>query len=236
MFSAAMCGRRFHRPQATGLNARRDGLKKLIAEEWEYELRESPLTATFFGDYRHNDKLDDFSIAETLRQDKAERDFLRRLEAIDATGFPEQEQLNKSLSRAQIASGNRRHGAQELRDAAGSIQRRATKSGAVSGFDSNGQHRRISTIIWRGFIRFPAPSTRRSKRARRRKRQADASEVRAGRSGGSSATKLPPPRAMQTPLRRRSGNLPLRRSRPRTRSGSATRSWQQSIPKFGPRT
>jgi uncharacterized protein (DUF885 family) len=83
--------------QATGLNARRDGLKKLIAEEWEYELRESPLTATFFGDYRYNDKLDDFSIAETLRQEKAERDFLRRLEAIDATGFPEQEQLNKSL-------------------------------------------------------------------------------------------------------------------------------------------
>jgi uncharacterized protein (DUF885 family) len=83
--------------QALGLNARRDGLKKLIAEEWEYELRESPLAATFFGDYRYNDKLDDFSVAETLRQEKAERDFLRRLETIDTTGFPEQEQLNKTL-------------------------------------------------------------------------------------------------------------------------------------------
>ena len=79
------------------LDARRDALKKLIAEEWEFELRESPLTATFFGDYRYNDKLDDFSIAATLRQDKAEREFLARLEAIDTTGFPEQEQLNKAL-------------------------------------------------------------------------------------------------------------------------------------------
>jgi uncharacterized protein (DUF885 family) len=83
--------------QALGLDARRDALKKLIAEEWEYELRESPLTATFFGNYRYNDKLDDFSIAETLRQDKAARDFLARLEAIDTSGFPEQEQLNKTL-------------------------------------------------------------------------------------------------------------------------------------------
>jgi uncharacterized protein (DUF885 family) len=83
--------------QALSLDARRDALKKLIAEEWEYELHESPLTATFFGDYRYNDKLDDFSVAETLRQDKAARDFLARLEAIDATGFPEQEQLNKTL-------------------------------------------------------------------------------------------------------------------------------------------
>jgi uncharacterized protein (DUF885 family) len=83
--------------QAVGLNARREGLKKLIAEEWEYELRESPLAATFFGDYRYNDKLDDFSVAETLRQEKAERDFLTRLEAIDTTGLPEQEQLNETL-------------------------------------------------------------------------------------------------------------------------------------------
>ncbi len=79
------------------LDARQDALKKLIAEEWEFELRESPLTATFFGDYRYNDKLDDFSVAETLRQDKAERDFLARIETIDTTGFPEQEQLNKAL-------------------------------------------------------------------------------------------------------------------------------------------
>ena len=79
------------------LDARREALKKLIAEEWEHELRESPLAATFYGDYRYNDRIDDLSIAETLRQDKAAHDFLARLEAIDTTGFPEQEQLNKTL-------------------------------------------------------------------------------------------------------------------------------------------
>ena len=79
------------------LDERREALKKLIAEEWEYELHESPLTATVFGDYRYNDKVDDFSLAEVMRQDKASRDFLTRLDAIDTAGFPEQEQLNKTL-------------------------------------------------------------------------------------------------------------------------------------------
>ena len=85
------------RPATASLDARRDALKKVIAEEWEYELRQSPLAATFYGDYRFNSKLDDFSIAATLRQEKAQRKFLARLAAIDTTGFPEQEQLNKTL-------------------------------------------------------------------------------------------------------------------------------------------
>ena len=85
------------RPAVSGVDARRDALKKLLADEWEYELRESPMAATFYGDYRYNDKLDDFSAAATLRQQQAMRGFLARLDAIDATGFPEQEQLNKSL-------------------------------------------------------------------------------------------------------------------------------------------
>jgi uncharacterized protein (DUF885 family) len=88
-----------------GVDARRDGLKKLVAEEWEYEMRESPLTATFFGDYRYNDKLDDFSVAAVLRQDKASRDFLARLDKIDTSGFPEQEQLNKALLARKLRQG-----------------------------------------------------------------------------------------------------------------------------------
>ena len=79
------------------LEARRDALKKLIAEEWEFELRESPMSATYFGDNRFNDQIDDLSIAETLRQDKAARAYLSRLQAIDTSNFPEQEQLNKTL-------------------------------------------------------------------------------------------------------------------------------------------
>jgi uncharacterized protein (DUF885 family) len=81
----------------SSLDARRESLKKLIVEEWDFEMRESPLEATDFGDYRYNDKIDDMSIAAVLRQDKSYRDYLARLEAIDTSGFPEQEQLNKAL-------------------------------------------------------------------------------------------------------------------------------------------
>jgi uncharacterized protein (DUF885 family) len=89
----------------SSLDARRDALKKLLAEEWEFELHESPMAATYYGDNRFDDKIDDLSIAETLRQDKAERDFLARLEAIDSTDFPEQEQLNKALLARKIRQG-----------------------------------------------------------------------------------------------------------------------------------
>jgi uncharacterized protein (DUF885 family) len=89
----------------SSLDARRGALKKLTAEEWEFELRESPLTATSYGDYRYNDTIDNVSIAETLYQDKIEREFLGRLNAIDTTGFPEQEQLNKVLLARKIRQG-----------------------------------------------------------------------------------------------------------------------------------
>lgn len=83
--------------RTAGIDARRQKLKDLIAEEWEYEMRESPLSATEYGDYRYNDKLDDFSAAEQLRFGATLKRFLARLRAIDTTGFPEQEQLNKTL-------------------------------------------------------------------------------------------------------------------------------------------
>ena len=58
-----------------------------------------------FGDYRYNDQLDDLSVAEVLRQDKVSRDFLARLDAIDVSGFPEQEQLNKALLERKLRQG-----------------------------------------------------------------------------------------------------------------------------------
>lgn len=81
----------------SGVDARRQMLKDLIAEEWEFEMRESPLSATTYGDYRYNDKIDDISAAEQLRVERQLKSFLARLDAIDTSGFPEQEQLNKAL-------------------------------------------------------------------------------------------------------------------------------------------
>src|SRR5450432_3613361 len=57
-----------HAQTPTSLEPRRQALKQLLAEEWEYEMRESPETATVYGDYRFNDKLSDISLAHIEQQ------------------------------------------------------------------------------------------------------------------------------------------------------------------------
>ena len=79
------------------LTARRDELKRLLNDEWEHTLRTSPELATNVGDDRYNDRLSDFSdkaIAEDLEHT---RQALKKFEALDVTGFPEQESLNDAL-------------------------------------------------------------------------------------------------------------------------------------------
>jgi uncharacterized protein (DUF885 family) len=80
-----------------GLDARRKALADLLAEQWEYTMRTQPIFATIVGDKRWNDQLGDFS-EEAVQKDLREaRKFLDRFEAIDSTGFPDQEVLNKEL-------------------------------------------------------------------------------------------------------------------------------------------
>ena len=79
------------------LDSRRKALNDLLAEQWEYRLRTSPLFASFLGDKRWNDQMDDFS-QQAIDKDLVETGkFLTRFEAIDTSGFPEQEALNKAL-------------------------------------------------------------------------------------------------------------------------------------------
>ncbi len=82
---------------ADTLDSRRQSLQKLLAEEWEYELRESPEAATVYGDYRYNDKWSDLSLGHLSQMNKDAHSFLDRFQAIDTTGFPEQEQIDKQL-------------------------------------------------------------------------------------------------------------------------------------------
>src|SRR5277367_1937413 len=83
--------------QTADLAARRQQLNELLDEQWQYSLRESPELATTIGDLRYNDKFSDYSLAHIERQRKAAEAFLKRFEAIDTTGFPEQELLNQQL-------------------------------------------------------------------------------------------------------------------------------------------
>ena len=79
------------------LEARRKALTDLLHERWEYSMRTSPIYASILGDKRYNDKIDDFSQAAIDDDLEQTRRFLARFEAIDTSGFPEQESLNKLL-------------------------------------------------------------------------------------------------------------------------------------------
>src|SRR5262249_18376197 len=61
--------------------------------------------ATILGDYRYNDKFSDFTIAHTLKQKSDAEAFVKRFEAIDTTGFAEQDRLNKELMLRQLDNG-----------------------------------------------------------------------------------------------------------------------------------
>jgi uncharacterized protein (DUF885 family) len=86
-----------HGADAKSLEARRAQLKQLLSEEWEYELRESPEEATTIGDYRYNDRWSDISLAHVQVQKQDALQWVSRFEAVDTTGFPEQEKLNRTL-------------------------------------------------------------------------------------------------------------------------------------------
>lgn len=77
--------------------ARRKAFENLLAEHWEYTLSHNPEFASILGDRRWNDKISDFS-QEAIEGELADtRKFLERFEATNTTGFPEQEDLTKTL-------------------------------------------------------------------------------------------------------------------------------------------
>jgi len=79
------------------VEARVKALHELLNEQWEYVLRTSPEFASILGDKRYNDKLTDLSQAAIDRDLAQNRVFLAKFTAVDATGFPEQEKLNRDL-------------------------------------------------------------------------------------------------------------------------------------------
>jgi uncharacterized protein (DUF885 family) len=83
-------------PDST-LDARRAQLRALVDERWEYTLRRNPEFASILGDKRYNDRWTDDS-EQAVREEFAQSQrFLDRLQAIDTTGFPEQERLTHAL-------------------------------------------------------------------------------------------------------------------------------------------
>ena len=84
-------------------------LHTLFNNVWEEELKESPESATFYGDSRYNDRLIDKSlVAIKSRQDKA-KSYLQNLHLIDKTQLSKEDQLNYDLFEKKLKRGIEAH-------------------------------------------------------------------------------------------------------------------------------
>jgi uncharacterized protein (DUF885 family) len=69
----------------------------LFEERYENDLRNFPERATAYGDYRYNDRLNDYSLEFIRQGHREDQELLQRLEAISTKGFPDQDQLSHDL-------------------------------------------------------------------------------------------------------------------------------------------
>ena len=77
-------------------------LNGLLAEQWQYNLKISPEFATMLGDLRYNDRWTDASLSQVAVDHQATKDFLKRFEAVDTTGFADSDKLNQQLMVRQL--------------------------------------------------------------------------------------------------------------------------------------
>ncbi|HVI56293.1 MAG TPA: DUF885 family protein [Luteibacter sp.] len=80
---------------ATGPQA---DLDALVAERWEYQLKESPELATTIGDDRYNDRWTDYSLAHVIVDRDATASFLHRFQAVDVSRLDEQRRLSQAMA------------------------------------------------------------------------------------------------------------------------------------------
>jgi len=81
----------------SSVDIRRAQLRDALQADWEYTLRTNPTFATYVGDNRYNDRLGDYSAEFIAKQIEHDKQQLQVFEAIDTTGFPEDEALNQQL-------------------------------------------------------------------------------------------------------------------------------------------
>lgn len=80
-------------------------LKKLFDDEWQRMLADSPLTATYLGDSRYNDRWDDLTQDAFARRQQDAKALLDRLNSIDRAALPADMQLNYDLFKLQTEDG-----------------------------------------------------------------------------------------------------------------------------------
>ena len=85
----------------------------LFDDYYETELRTRPEMATAFGDYRYNDRLNDYSLAGAQSENERNQAYLARLKGIPTTGFTEQDRLSHKVLARSLEQRIANHGFKE---------------------------------------------------------------------------------------------------------------------------
>lgn len=87
---------------ATGASHGSRALADLAARYWEARLEASPLTATFLGDHRYDDRVDDLSPEAEERLAAKWRSFAAEVDAIDTTNLDDTDRVTATLLRGEL--------------------------------------------------------------------------------------------------------------------------------------
>ena len=108
--SLACCAAGISSAAVPSAAARLAAQNSLFEEQWQAGLDESPEFSSYIGDYRHNDRLDDYSLAGIERRFVRDEKYRVRLAAISTAGFSEQDRLSHEImlrALAQLAADYR---------------------------------------------------------------------------------------------------------------------------------
>src|SRR5262249_35037857 len=81
----------------SGVETRLAQQNELFEEQYQSDVQAHPEVATAYGDYRYNDRLNDYSLAGVNGQHERDVSFLRRLNTISTAGFGEQDVLSHKV-------------------------------------------------------------------------------------------------------------------------------------------
>src|SRR5512141_1333057 len=77
-------------------------LHALFDADWQRQLQENPINASFLGDDRYNDRWPDLSRSAIQASEQAVRDSRTKLLAIDRNALSDADQLNYDIYRYQL--------------------------------------------------------------------------------------------------------------------------------------
>lgn len=87
---------------------------QLFEEYYEAHLKLNPESATAYGDFRYNDRLDDYSLAGAKAEHDSDAAFAKRLAAISTKGFPEQDALSHQVLARSLAQAEANYSFKEF--------------------------------------------------------------------------------------------------------------------------